>query len=123
MIVYNPEARIIVLGDGQRERDADGKVIGKKPGDCTWIYPGKHVALNDIPESRKSRFVNAVKDCIKAGHKLKILDSVADIPKSDPDLELARRRAEMAKVDALTAPTEEPKKGPGRPRKSPPLGG
>lgn len=119
MVVVNTEPRLLVLGDGFRAKGA------KKPGECTHLYPGKVVALEDIPKDRQERFKKSVHDAIDKGHKIKVYSSADEVPKDTPKGERAAIDEELEKLNKLANAVEEPKpkRGPGRPRKTPPLGG
>lgn len=124
MIVVNRETHVLVLGDGMREKN------GRKPGQGTVLVPNTPVALEevpDVPRGRRDRFVACVRQQIAKGRKLQIL---AEKPLKDrltsDELDELRKRENLAKLEELApepAPEEPKKRGPGRPRKNPPLGG
>jgi hypothetical protein len=122
MVIVNREKRIMILGDGTR-KIVNGREE-KKPCLGTRLDPGQVLALEDVPEERRERFLASVRRQISKGYKLEVLAEDPGKDVTGDELEQMRRQKNLDALDALTsAPPPAPKRGPGRPRKNPPLGG
>ncbi len=127
MVVVNRETHVLILGDGMREKN------GRKPGQGTVLIPNTPVALEDVPDvpkGRRDRFVACVRTQIAKGRNLQILaEKPPEERLTSGQLEELRTREnlnllkELAPAPAPEPAPEPPKRGPGRPRKNPPLGG